>query len=473
MNPQTFFKKLDWATVGLYLILVLIGWANIFASIYDVEDGTILDIFDTSQRYGMQMLWIGSAIMIAIICLLINSKFYSVFAWPIYLLSMITLIAVLVLGVEINGSKSWFAVGSIRLQPAEFAKIACSLALSRLMSIHDFKLKSFRGMVSALGTIFIFPLLIILEREMGLALVFATFFIVLYREGLSGWVLIFGLFTVILFVLSIIWAKIEVLILVTVVCTFMYGYFSGRWRHILAIAALFTASLLLLPDLSQKIMHVEIDHDYWFLLLLAPPLLIGCFFAFHSRLRALWTTVLCLCISIFVIFSVDHFIHDVFQPHQKMRIHILLGMEEDLQGAGYNVHQSKVAIGSGGFAGKGFLKGTQTRFNFVPEQTTDFIFCTIGEEWGFWGSFVLIILFLALFYRIILIAERQKDHFARIYGYCVVSCLFIHFFINIGMTIGLMPVIGIPLPFISYGGSSLWAFTILLFILLKLDVSRW
>jgi len=473
MNPKTFFSKLDWASIAIWLLLILIGWTNIFASIYDVEEGTLLDIFDTSQRYGMQFIWIVGSIILAITCLLINSKFYSVFAWPIYLVSMITLIAVLILGVEVSGSKSWFAIGGFRLQPAEFAKIACALALARVMSVYDFKLKTFRGMATVFGIILLPPILIVLEHETGLALIFVAFFLVLYREGLSGWALIFGLFTALLFILSILWEKIEVLILIVTACTLVYLFISKQWRYIMGFAALFTALFLLLPNFIGNRLNIHISSDYWFLLLMAPFVLVACYYAFRSRIRSLWVVILSLFASIIIVFSVDYVINDVLQPHQRMRIHVLLGMEEDLQGAGYNVHQSMVAIGSGGFTGKGFLNGTQTRYNFVPEQTTDFIFCTIGEEWGFVGSFVVIILFLILFYRIILIAERQKDHFVRIYGYCVASCFFIHFFVNIGMTIGVMPVIGIPLPFISYGGSSLWAFTILLFVLLKLDVSRW
>lgn len=472
MNPKAFLQKLDWGTVGLYLILVLLGLMNIFASIYDVEDGTFRGIFDTSQRYGMQLIWIGSALVIAMICLFINSKFYSVFAWGFYLFSILSLLAVLVIGVEINGSKSWFAFGNIRLQPAEFAKIACSLALARMMSEHDFRLKTLGGMIRALGIIFLPPVLIVLEHEMGLALVFIVFFLVLYREGLSGWVLLFGLFTILLFTLSIVREKIEMFIIVSVVCTIGYGLIFKKWRYILACCALFTASYLLS---SRFLLSKEagINNHTLFLLLLIPFVLLGCLYAYRSRLRVLWAVITTLCASIVFIFSVDYVFDNLLKDHQQTRILILLGKEQDLQGAGYNVHQSMVAIGSGGFSGKGFLKGTQTRYNFVPEQTTDFIFCTIGEEWGFLGSCVVIALFLALFYRIILIAERQKDNFVRIYGYCVASCFFIHFFVNIGMTIGLMPVIGIPLPFISYGGSSLWAFTILLFILLKFDCDRW
>ncbi|MDR2586235.1 MAG: rod shape-determining protein RodA [Prevotellaceae bacterium] len=472
MKSIFFFKKLDWVSIGIYLALVVIGCISIFASIYNKEAGTILDIFDTSQRYGLQLVWFVSALIIIIIIFLINSKFYSVFALAIYLFIILSLVAVLIFGVEVKGSKSWFDIAGIRLQPAEFAKIACSLALARIMSAHDFKVTTFRGISIVLCIILLPPLLILLEHETGLALVFAAFFLVLYREGLSGWVLIFGIFAIMLFVLSILWEQIPLFILIASVCTMAYGLISGKWKHVLLICVLFAVAYILLPNFLGNQMGLFINNGYWFLILLSPIILLGAVYAFRSRIHALWGVLICTIASFILVFSIDYLVHNILQPHQKTRIHILLGVEEYLQGAGYNVHQSKVAIGSGGFTGKGFLRGTQTRYNFVPEQTTDFIFCTIGEEWGFLGSFVVIILFLILFYRIILIAERQKDLFARIYGYCVASCLFFHFFVNIGMTIGLMPVIGIPLPFISYGGSSLLAFTILLFILLKLDASR-
>ena len=472
MKPRVFLKKLDWSVICLFIALSLIGWINIFASIYDVENSSLLDIFDSSQRYGMQFLWIVGAFIIAITVLVINSKVYSVFAWLIYLASILSLIAVLVVGVNVNGSKSWFDIAGIRLQPAEFAKVACALALARIMSVHDFKIKTFRGLITVISIILIPAALILLEHETGLALVFAAFFLVLYREGLSGWILIFGIFTVMLFILSIVWETTNLFILISATCALAYGLFSKKLRYLVGSVMLFTVGWLLLPNYLENNLHIHLNREYLFLIFLLPFILAGCLYAFRSKIRALWAVLLCACASFLIVFSVDYFVNNVLQPYQKMRIHILLGMDEDLQGAGYNVHQSKVAIGSGGWSGKGFLQGTQTRYNFVPEQTTDFIFCTVGEEWGFLGSCVLIVLFLILFYRIILIAERQKDHFVRIYGYCVASCLFFHFFINISMTIGLMPVIGIPLPFISYGGSSLWAFTILLFILLKLDASR-
>jgi len=473
MTPKTFLKKMDWGTVGIYLILILIGFTSIFASIHNADETKLLDIFDTSQRYGKQLLWIGSALVVAIICLSVSSKFYSIFVWPIYLISMLSLIAVLFFGVEIKGSQSWFSFGGVQLQPAEFAKIACSLALSKLLCAHDFKLKTFSGMAQALGVILLPPMLIILEHETGLALVFFAFFLVLYREGLSGWVLIFGLFSLLLFTLSIIWEQINMLIMISLVCATAFGLISRKWIYLLVCMALFIASYLLLMHYLPDEGVFPVQNHTLFLILLTPFVLLGCVHAFRSRFRALWIVILSLCASIVVVFSVDYVFDNLLKDHQRTRINILLGVEKDPTGAGYNVTQSKVAIGSGGFLGKGFLKGTQTKYNFVPEQTTDFIFCTIGEEWGFLGSFVVIALFLALFYRILLIAERQKDHFVRIYGYCVASCIFVHFFVNIGMTIGLMPVIGIPLPFISYGGSSLWAFTILLFVLLKLDSARW
>jgi len=471
MRSKTFLQKLDWPVMGIYVVLVLIGCLNIFASIYDADQRALWDIFDSGQRYGLQLIWAATAMGIAVICLSINSKFYSVFAWPIYLISMVSLVAVLIVGTEVNGSKSWLVLGSLRIQPAEFAKIACSLVLARLMSAHDFKLKTFRGIVLTGAVILIPSLLIILENETGLALVYAAFFLVLYREGLSGWILIFGVFAVILFVLSILWEEVHVFMLIAAVCSVGYALVSRKWIYMAGFFLLFAGGYRFIPELFAN--HENIDSIIWFLILLAPFLTIGIIHAFRSRIRALKMILLSLCASFVVAFSVDYFFDHILQDYQRMRILILLGMEEDPQGAGYNVHQSKVAIGSGGLLGKGFLRGTQTKYNFVPEQTTDFIFCTIGEEWGFLGSCVVIALFLVLFYRIILIAERQKDQFARIYGYCVASCLFLYFFINLSMTIGLMPVIGIPLPFISYGGSSLWAFTIQLFVLLKLDSARW
>ena len=474
MNREvSFFKKIDWITISIYLLLVGIGWFNIFASLYDAESGQLADIFDMSNPYSRQLLWIGGAIIIAILCLCLQSKFYPVLAWPLYVLSLLSLVAVLIFGTEINGSTSWLAVGTFRLQPAEFAKIACSLALARLMSESHFKLRQPANMLFSLAIIFIPPVFILLEHETGLALVYIAFLIVMYREGMSGWILILGLCAVSLFLLTILWEKTSVFIFISIICALVYALISRRWWHLLVAAVFFIPACIWLPDFMEAKGWASFSSEIWFLLLVIPLIIAAFIYALRSRIYAIILLIFCSSLAVGGVYSVDYIFDNVLREHQRARIHTLLGITEDLQGAGYNVHQSKVAIGSGGLSGKGFLKGTQTKYNFVPEQTTDFIFCTIGEEWGFLGACVLIVLYLVLFYRIILIAERHKDSFVRVYGYCVASCFFFHFFINVGMTVGLVPVIGIPLPFISYGGSSLWAFTILLFILLKLDSNRW
>ena len=410
-------SNIDWITVLLYFLLVLMGWVNIYAAVYNEEHQSI---FDISQRYGKQLIWIAAAVFMIFIILIIDAKFFSTFAYAIFGISLVFLIAVLLFGKEIAGSKSWFQIGSFGIQPAEFAKVATALALSKYLSTYNISLNRFRPLATSLGIIFLPFALILLQNDTGSALVFMAFIIVLYREGLSGTILLFGLILIILF-------------LVTLLLESQY-YFI--------IAALFLIGAVMF------------------------------FFMQRTASNIIRVALLFIVLSGFVAsvnYSFEHFLSD----HQKTRINVLIGKEADLKGAGYNVHQSKIAIGSGGFSGKGFLQGTQTKYNFVPEQDTDFIFCTVGEEWGFIGSTVVIGLFLLLFYRLIRMAERQKSDFARIYGYCVISILFIHFLVNIGMTIGLVPVIGIPLPFFSYGGSSLWSFSILLFIFIRQDAYRW
>jgi len=356
-------------------------------------------------------------LVLAIFILVIDGKFFEAFAYPIYGLTLLVLVVVLLIGTEVSGSKSWFEIGAFRIQPAEFAKFATNLALARFLSTVNINMKDFRTKIMA-GVIIIIPIaMILLQNDTGSALVFCSFIFVMYREGLSQNFLIIGFFAALLFVLSLMIEKSTIL--------FVVG-------GIVAVAIIFL----------------------------------------RKTKRNIITMVLIFVAASAVVFSVDYFFNKVLEPHQRQRINVLLGKETDLKGAGYNVNQSLIAIGSGGFAGKGFLNGTQTRFDFVPEQSTDFIFCTVGEEWGFIGSFVVISLFLVLLYRIIFVAERQKSHFTRIYAYGVASIIFMHLMVNIGMTIGLLPVIGIPLPFMSYGGSSLWSFTILLFILVKLDSYR-
>lgn len=408
------FYNIDRLTVFLYLLLVFIGWINIYAAVYNEEHKSI---FDLSQNYGKQLIWIISSVVLALIILMIDIKFFSSFSYIIYFLSIFSLLAVLLLGKEIAGSKSWFQIGSFALQPAEFAKFATCLAIAKYLSAIDRKMKSLKTKIFAF-IILLFPAgLILLQNDTGSALVYFSFILVLYREGLSGSFLILGGIFAVLFLLTL-------------------------WLGILYAGGIVLAVCL-------------------FLLLLI-----------KRNRNNIFTLIAAFIISGGFVLSVDYFFEDVLEKHQKTRINVLIGKETDIRGAGYNVHQSKIAIGSGGLTGKGFLKGTQTKYNFVPEQSTDFIFCTIGEEWGFAGSFTVVLLFSTLLIRLIIIAERQKSKFSRIYGYGVSSILFFHFIINIGMTIGIAPVIGIPLPFISYGGSSLWAFTILLFIFIRQDASR-
>ncbi len=413
-KQSSIFQNIDWLTVGIYLLLVLFGWVNIYSAVYNEDHKSILDI---SQSYGRQMIWIVTSLVLAIIILVIDGKFYETFAWPIFLFVIVLLVAVLVLGREVSGSKSWFEIGAFRLQPAEFAKFATCLVMARFLSTVNINMREFRTKLMA-GVILLIPItLILLQNDTGSALVFGSFIFVLYREGLSQNVLIIGFFAALLFVLALMIEKSTIL---------------------MVIGAIVIAGILIMRKTKRNIITMSL------IFLAAAGLVL----------------------------SVDYFFNEVLEPHQRQRINVLLGKETDLKGAGYNVNQSLIAIGSGGMTGKGFLNGTQTKFDFVPEQSTDFIFCTIGEEWGFAGSFVVLALFTTLLYRIVFIAERQKSQFTRIYAYGVASILFMHLMINIGMTIGLLPVIGIPLPFMSYGGSSLWSFTILLFILVRLDSYR-
>jgi len=411
---KNIFANIDQTSLLLYAILMLFGWVNIYASQYNEDTVMMLDF---STRYGKQLLFIGVASLVAFLILIIDWKFFYSLSYFFYIAIILLLISVLLKGVAAGGATSWFELGGFKFQPSEFAKFTTALALAKYYNTLHVKRISLQDKLKTYAIIILPFLLIILQNDLGTALVFAVFVLVLYREGLSGNILIFGILIAILFLLALV---IEKTILISVL----------------------SAIALLIYLLSRRKKKE---------LLLILGVLISC------------TTF---------IFSVDYIFNDVLAPHQRKRISILLGKEFDPQGAGYNLIQSKIAIGSGGFSGKGFLNGTQTRFDFVPEQSTDFIFCTIGEEWGFFGSFFFIILFVGLLLRILFLAERQRSNFSRIYGYSVAAILFMHFVINIGMTIGLLPIIGIPLPFISYGGSSLLGFTILLFIFLNLDSYR-
>ena len=467
------FGKIDIPLVICYLLLVFIGWINIFASVYSEEHSSI---FDMSQRYGMQFIWILTAIVLAVsILFLLNPKIYSVLSPPIYLFVCMLLIAVTFLGKEVNGSHSWFQIGPVSFQPAEISKISTSLFLAYIMSKYNFRLGKMQDALSVAITILVPMSLIILEKETGSALVYCGFIFLLYREGLSGWVLVFGMLSILLFVVTLAISPLAAIIILFALSGIINGIYTGRILQHLCVIIPVSVLLGFMPALSREFIPslAQFGFEYIALGVTMGIALLTIVKFKGKRVRHLKYLMLGFVCSIILIFSVQFIFNNILQPHQRSRIENLLGIKEDLMGAGYNVHQSKIAIGSGGFIGKGFLKGTQTKFDFVPEQSTDFIFCTVGEEWGFLGSVLVLSIYMFLITRLIILSERQKDRFARIYGYCVACCFFMHVFINIGMTMGLVPVIGIPLPLLSYGGSSLWSFTVLLFIFIKLDMERW
>ncbi|MFM1744745.1 MAG: hypothetical protein RLZZ630_682 [Bacteroidota bacterium] len=413
-TQKSIFDNIDWLLVLMYLVLVLLGWVNIYAAVFNEEHSSI---FDMSQNYGRQLLWIGTSVLIGLAILVIDGKFYAAFSYPIYIVIMLILVVVLVIARDVQGARSWIEIGSFKLQPSEFAKFATSMALAKYLSTLGIRMEDMKTKIYAALLILLPMAMVLLQNDTGSALVFISFIFVLYREGLSQNVLIFGFFTGVLFVLSLMVPN-------AVLLGILYGLGFIAW--------------LLMRKTRKNFVVILI------------------------------ITLLCSTI----VLSVDYAYTRLLQPHQRERIEVLLGKRSDPKGAGYNVNQSLIAIGSGGLTGKGFLQGTQTKYDFVPEQSTDFIFCTVGEEWGFAGTTVVLLLFLGLLYRIVFIAERQRSTYTRIYAYGVASVLFFHLMINVGMAIGLAPVIGIPLPFFSYGGSSLWSFTVLLFVLIKLDSYR-
>ena len=409
-------NRIDWVVVGIYFLLVGLGWLNIFAVVYDPQQAD-QSIFSLSLSSGRQLVWISTSVVIIAVIMLMDFRFYDSFAYLIYAAIILILVSVLLFGSEIAGSKSWFTVGSFRIQPSEFAKFATALAVAKYVSINNKIFTALKPQLILFAFAVIPAVLIILQGDTGTAMVYSAFAIVFYREGFSPLLLGIGISVAVLFVLTLYIDQVYLIIAAVVTAFMLIGINSKKTKRIVLIVA--------------------------------------------STLSV-----------IAVIVSVDLFMTHVLKPHQQNRVKALINPDADPLGYGWNVTQSKIAIGSGGFWGKGFLEGTQTKFDFVPEQSTDFIFCTIGEEHGWLGSLLLIGLFVGLLIRVTMIAERQKSTFARVYGYSVAAILFFHFAVNIGMTIGLFPVIGIPLPSFSYVGSSLWAFTILLFILLKLDAHR-
>lgn len=462
------WANIDWITFFLFLALSLLGWINIYAAVYDESHKSILDF---SQRYGKQMIWIVAALIIGFTILIIESNFFVFFTWVFYGLTIFLLILVLFAGVEINGSKSWFIVGEFRIQPAEFAKFATSLAVAKLMSGYNFRFSSPGAVARVIAVIAVPALLILLQPDTGSAIVFVSFLLVLYREGLSGVVLFFAVLTVLLFILSLLVPNYILLMILFLGALLAHYILNQRFKLIYIVLGI-TMGMTGVVYLTDQIAGTGLDPEFIVLGGLIPTVAWIIFRVLKQRMKRTMIIIVVFLSSVAFTYSVDFVFNQILEQHHRDRINELLGIQSDPLGAGYNVNQSKIAIGSGGFWGKGFLQGTQTKYNFVPEQSTDFIFCTVGEEWGFVGSVVVIFLFILLFIRLVMLAERQRSAFSRIYGYSVATILFFHFTVNIGMTIGLMPVIGIPLPFFSYGGSSLWAFTVLLFIFLRLDASR-
>jgi rod shape determining protein RodA len=405
---------IDWITVSIYFALVCIGWLNIYsASLGEIPT----QFFDTSQVYTKQLIFILLCPILILFILGLDAKFYERFSSIIYLASLVSLIGLFIFGKNINGATSWYAIGSFTLQPSEFAKIATALAISKYVSDIHTDIKNFKDQLGVFLIIMIPALLILPQPDPGSALVYAAFLFPLYREGLPAWYILLGFIVAGLFIATL--------------------AFGVSW---MIIALLIFIVLLFFSNRKKK------------------P---------KKRLY-----ILALLMSVGFVYSVNYIFYNVFEQRHRDRFNIVLGKKIDAKGIGYNTKQSEIAIGSGGWFGKGWTKGTQTKGNFVPEQHTDYIFSTVGEEWGFIGSLLVVFLFVFLIIRLLILAERQKSQFSRVYGYCVASILFIHFFVNIGMVLGLIPTIGIPLPFFSYGGSGLWGFTILLFIFLKLDASR-
>ncbi len=462
------WNGIDKVTILLFLVMVIMGWFNIYAAVYNEEHKEILDM---SQRYGKQFIWILATLVVAFFVVIIDSRFYIFFAWVIYALVILLLVSVLVFGKEINGAKSWFEFGPVGLQPSEFAKFGTALALASFLSTRNQDLTKINNVSKASAIVLVPALLIAVQPDMGTTIVFFSFFIVLYREGLSPFIFVSGMLMLVLFFLTLLISNIYLEAGLVVTAFLLTWLATRRWKLCLSGLAILTAiggSLYVLNHFVLKSLGNE-------MILLISLILFGIASAYYIYIRKAFSVMviyLFLLGSIIYINSVDYAFNNILKPHQRERVEIMLGFKSDPHGTGYNVNQSIISIGSGGFSGKGYLQGTQTKYKFVPEQSTDFIFCTVGEEWGFLGSFVVVGLYSFLLLRLIMLAERQRSVFSRIYGYGVISILFAHFFINIGMTIGLLPVIGLPLPFFSYGGSSLWGFTILLFIFLRLDASR-
>jgi len=472
-------RSLDWWTVGIYIALLVFGWVSVCGASYTYGD---TDIFSLSTRSGMQIVWIGTSLFLGLVLLLLDDRFYDTFSYVIYAILLLLLFLTIFNPHEIKGSRSWLVLGPLRLQPAEFAKFATALAVAKLMGSYGFNIHHWKDFVAACGVVLLPMLFIVAQKETGSALVYLSFFLMFYREGMPGSILFTGVAMVVYFVVGIKFEGVSLLQTPTSLGVFV----------VILLIQTFTSVMVNVYCCNKKLMWYMLGGSFGATLLallfslyvipfniiwvqlLVTVIIVGYLLVEWLRTRlSNYFFILAFAIgSIAFFYSADYVLNNVLEPHQRVRINVLLGLDDDLSGAGYNVHQSEIAIGSGGLRGKGFLNGTQTKLKFVPEQDTDFIFCTVGEEEGFFGSAGVLILFLLLILRLIHLAERQPFAFGRIYGYCVLSIFLFHVFINVGMVLGLTPVIGIPLPFFSYGGSSLWGFTFLLFIFLRIDAGR-
>ena len=480
-------KTIDWKLVIYYLLLILIGWANIYASVQSSEPSSI---FDWGCRSGKQFVWILTSFGLAgIILFVLSPRVYEGFSLPIYLFTLLLLVAVIFLGIEVKGSRSWFEFGPIRFQPAEISKISTSLMLATVMSQLGYRIGRMKDFILTALIILVPMGIIVMQSETGSALVYIGFIFMLYREGLSGWLIFMVGMAILLFILTLTASPFTAILVMAGVGSMCICLYSGRFKWWLLIGVPAIVLMAFVPSILGSLagtpeevvegavetvvenvsIFSKIKPLYILLAVLGCLLPVGAYRAFRQRNMFSQLALVAMVGGTLLVFSADFIFNNVLQDHQRKRIEVLLGMKEDPSGVGYNVNQSKIAIGSGGVFGKGYLNGTQTTYGFVPEQSTDFIFCTVGEEWGFVGCTAVILLYVLLIWRIVKNAERSREAFTRIYGYCVACCIFMHLFINIGMTIGLMPVIGIPLPLVSYGGSSLWAFTILIFIFIALD----
>ena len=471
-------RSLDWLTILIYIILLVCGWFSVCGASYTYGD---TDIFSLDTRSGMQIVWIATSIVLGFVLIMFDDRLYDYLAYVFYALLVLLLIATIFNPHEIKGSRSWLVLGPLRLQPAEFAKFATALAISKFLSTYAVSIHNWKHFAIACGIIVLPMLCIVLQKETGSALVYLAFFLMFYREGMTGSILFTGIAMVIYFVVGIrfeedmLWGtptsigKFAVLMLVQVFTAGMVYVFCKNRKLCWQIIGVST----LVAIASIIVSKYVIAFDVVFALLVLAAATIGylVFQGLSTRLRNYYF-IAAFAIGSLVFFNVADYALEHMPKHQRERIQLLLGLVEDPRGIGYNVHQSEIAIGSGGLLGKGFLNGTQTKLKYVPEQDTDFIFCTVGEEEGFIGCAFVLLMFLALILRLIRLAERQPFKFGRVYGYCVLSIFLFHVFVNVGMVLGLTPVIGIPLPFFSYGGSSLWGFTILLFIFLRIDAGR-